>query len=56
MHMVHRQDLEHLRMARFWQEGVPPVAGGYLDQPAEIVSRCDWIWRERKAWRRWPKT
>jgi hypothetical protein len=47
MEVGHRE-IEYLRMARFWRDGIPPQSGGYLDQAAWAVSICDFINIERE--------
>ena len=42
---------EALRIADFWRRGIPPVAGGYLDQTDSIIEACEMIWREEAAWK-----
>ena len=40
-----------LRLARLYEKGLPPVAGGALDQAAAFVEACDFVWNEEKYWK-----
>lgn len=37
---------EAIRIASFWKQGIPPVAGGYLDQTDSILDACAFIWAD----------
>lgn len=37
---------EALRYADFYERGMPPVAGGLLDQAHWFVEACQFIWKE----------
>ncbi len=44
--------VEVLRVAEFWKKGIPPVAGGYLDQTDWIIEACELAWADQAKWRR----
>lgn len=43
--------LEALTIADCWNRGMPPAAGGYVDQTCSIVEACRFINRDRNRWR-----
>lgn len=41
-----------IRLAEAYaRHGIPPRAGGYLDQAADFVQACHVIWNDDAAWR-----
>jgi len=40
-----------IQYARLYEKGLPPVAGGALDQAAVFVDACLFIWNEQAYWR-----
>lgn len=41
-----------MKYARLYEKGLPPVAGGALDQAAAFVEACDFIWQEEMYWKK----
>lgn len=48
--LIDEATLDVLRLAEDWKRGVPPVAGGSLDQTESIAQACEYVWREEAAW------
>lgn len=42
---------EIIELAELYEKGLPPVAGGSLDQAKSFVSACKFIWSEQQAWK-----
>ena len=40
-----------IQYAKLYEKGLPPVAGGALDQAAVFVDACLFIWQEQAYWR-----
>ena len=40
-----------MQIASFWRRGIPPIAGGFLDQTDSIIAGCTFIWAEQAEWR-----
>lgn len=51
LHVVPDEAWQLLRLARLYEKGLPPVAGGALDQAAAFVEACDFVWNEEKYWK-----
>jgi hypothetical protein len=43
---------ELLMLADFYEKGLPPIAGGVLDQAAGFVEACHIIFAEKAHWKR----
>ena len=46
---VTHETMECMGAARWFEKGLPPVAGGVLDQCKAFTSAADFIWREQAA-------
>lgn len=42
---------EAIEFAALYKRGLPPVAGGALDQSRVFVQACRFIWAEQQFWR-----
>lgn len=42
---------ELLGSAELYEKGLPPVAGGSLDQAAAFVAACRVVWAEENRWK-----
>jgi len=42
--LIDEHTADVIRMAGFWKKGIPPVAGGYLDQTPSMTEACELIW------------
>jgi NADPH-dependent 7-cyano-7-deazaguanine reductase QueF-like protein len=42
---------EVIELAQLYEKGLPPVAGGALDQANIFVDACRMIWSEEKVWK-----
>lgn len=40
-----------IELAELFKQGLPPVAGGTLDQAAVFVEAARRVWREQEHWR-----
>ena len=40
-----------MELADFYEKGLPPVAGGVLDQAANFVMACRYIWQLRAMYK-----
>ena len=40
-----------IRYARLFEKGLPPIAGGVLDQAGCFVRACEMIWQEERHWK-----
>jgi hypothetical protein len=40
-----------LELADLWDKGLPPAAGGVLDQAAAFVEAARFVWAERGRWK-----
>ncbi len=40
-----------LPYARLYEKGLPPAAGGALDQAQAFLEACDFIWQEERYWK-----
>jgi len=49
--MIDRDTVDALRIAGLWKRGIPPEAGGYMDQTESIVDACEQIWAEQQHWK-----
>ena len=38
--------VEAIRIAGFWEKGIPPVDGGYLDQTESMIQAAELIWSD----------
>ena len=38
-------------MAELWEKGLPPLAGGQLDQPAALLAAAKTCWTLMRYWR-----
>jgi len=43
--------MQIMKMAEFYRKGLPPIAGGVLDQAKNFNDACDVIWREERYWK-----
>lgn len=43
---------ELLQMASFWKQGLPPAAGGFLEQTESVIRGCEFVWGERERVKR----
>jgi len=43
---------EVVQYAGLYQKGLPPVAGGALDQTRWFTSACRLLWRDQAEWKR----
>lgn len=43
---------EVIEMAEFFEKGLPPVAGGVLDQAKIFIDACRFIFREQARWKK----
>lgn len=43
---------EMIELARFYKKGLPPVAGGVLDQAYSFIEAADFIYAEENNWKR----
>lgn len=43
---------EAMEFADLYEKGLPPIAGGALDQAAVFVDACRFIWQEEAVWKR----
>jgi len=48
---VDRETWKLLTYARLYEKGLPPVAGGALDQTAWFIEACTFVWNEQATWR-----
>ena len=49
--LIDEPTMQAIRIAGFWKKGLPPVAGGTLDQTVSITQACRFIWDEQQQWR-----
>lgn len=42
---------ECIRFARLFEKGLPPIAGGVLDQAGGFIRACEFIWNEERHWK-----
>lgn len=43
---------ETLELADLWEKGLPPVAGGALDQTANFIEAARFIFAEKSYWKK----
>jgi len=41
-----------IEYAELYEKGIPPMAGGALDQLVVFVDACRCIWREQAYWKK----
>jgi len=49
--MVPADIWELLEFADLYAKGLPPIAGGTLDQAKGFTQACSFIWREEEYWK-----
>lgn len=40
-----------LQAADFYDKGLPPAEGAWLDQLKQFTDACRWIWNEQRYWK-----
>ncbi len=45
--MIDNDTVDIMRIAGFWKQGIPPMAGGYMDQLDNVAEACSYIWSEQ---------
>jgi hypothetical protein len=45
--MVSSELRQVIRLADFYEKGLPPVAGGALDQSNRFIEACEFLWGEQ---------
>jgi hypothetical protein len=48
---IDAKTIEAIGLAGFWKKGLPPIAGGALDQTVSIAQAVEFVWSEQSAWR-----
>jgi len=45
-----------ISLAGLYEKGLPPIAGGSLDQAVAFIAAAEFIWREEKQYKveQWP--
>jgi len=43
---------EVMELAQLYEKGLPPVAGGALDQAKSFVEACRAIWNDEAVWKK----
>lgn len=51
MELVSREAWDVIELAELYEKGLPPVAGGAMDQAAAFVEACRLIWATQKKWK-----
>jgi len=49
--LIDEPTMQAIHIAGFWKKGLPPVAGGMLDQTVSITQACRFIWDEQQQWK-----
>ena len=42
---------EMIELAKFYEKGMPPIAGGVLDQTQSFISAANFIFAEENVWK-----
>ena len=51
LNLLDEDVMQTMKMAEFYRKGLPPIAGGVLDQAKSFNDACDVIWREERYWK-----
>ena len=52
LEVIDDKTLEVIEYAELWQKGIPPIAGGALDQAYTFTQAARFVWSERNYWKK----
>lgn len=52
LEIISWRDWNLMEYAELYKKGLPPLAGGALDQAACFVAACNYIYFEQQSWKR----